>query len=382
MLQPTPTLNELDTAAATGNIVALATLAGVGANPVVAYAIEFEASPTAWFEVAPKESYFGAEPARVRSRVLGANTGVSATIPMIDTVYFIPNMVEVQVLHVWVGRSGTMSVDPANGVTGAELHSTYRVHTSLPAWTVVPDRRSVEGGIDRPGAVTVSLFRAAALDYDETYTVTLAGNARVLETLSGPSTVTILAKRHEAALEWIFDPTATQEWPRSAAQVGVTFTSASGSVTSNLNFSGAQLLGEFDFEPGCCEVEPTANKDCIPSSVLGPQPTIPEKCGKCVKLSVTPECPPDSPGSSGSYLWYYPYQCPSGESTCTVTSHTGTYAGTDCSQYNKNCKPDGGLLAHLFPATVGSQVAKHGHQCCFTCTPSTVLHSYTFPTCQ
>lgn len=382
VLHPEPAVNALDSVASTGAVEVEGTLAQVNVQPVVAYAIQFDVSPEAWYELGVGQKYFSVEPARIVSTRQSASTEFSGTIPMVDTVCFSPNMQTAQVLHVWVGREGLMTVDGTAGVFGFDHYASYAVLASIPERTVIPDRRSIEGPIFRAGLLEIAIFRASEMSSLEPYTITLSGPAPVLECLVAPVSVFIPGDEHIAEFLVDFDPSRTVEWPPRGSQVSLTATSASASVTCTLNFSGALGLGALaGAGPGSGEVEPFAEKDCIPASVLGPQPSISTKCGKCVKFSVTPECPPDSPGS-GAYLWYYPYQCPKGSTTCTPTSHTGVYQGTDCNEFNRNCKPDGGVLAHMFPATVGSWVAKVGHQCCFNCSPSSAFNTYTFPTCN
>ncbi len=383
-LQPSPAITTIDSAAATGWVDVVANLAGQVRDPAVAFSIEYESDPVSAFVLADGSQFYPVERARIQTVRDGTSTRATARIVMVDRVYFDPNLIEVQVLRLWVGDAQTMTVDPVNGVTGAEHELSYRVQTIAPSFTIIPDRRSIEGPIDRPGVLECTLFRLEASDFPQAYSLAYTGEAAVLETLLAPSSVVIPAGDNGATFLVDFDPYRTLEWPGRGATVAVTAASAGETVTGYLHFSGPLMVSPYDFPAAFApiEPEPVAGKRCVPSSVLGPQPSKPTSCGKCVKLAVTPQCPADSPGSSGAYVWYYKYSCPSGESSCTVTQHTGSYQGTDCEQWNTSCKPDGGIFARILPATVGSQVAATGHMCCFRCTPSSTYATYTFPSCQ
>lgn len=302
---------------------------------------------------------------------------------MVDRVFFDPNLIEVQVLRIWIGNAQTMTVHPTNGVSGAAFEAAYRVQTSAPSLTIIPDRRSLEGPIDRPSLLSCTLFQLETQPSPRVYSLYYSGPDGVIEALHAPSSVTVPAGLNGATFVVDFDPYRSLVWPNRSSTVAVEATSDGESVTGYLHFSGPLLLSPHDFSAGFTSVEPEpiAQKRCVPSSVLAPQPSKPTSCGACVKLSVAPECPADSPGPSGAYLWYYKYSCPSGETSCTETQHTGSYQGTNCQQFNMSCRPQGGIFSRIFPVTIGSQVATAGHMCCFECSPSSSYATYTFPTC-
>jgi hypothetical protein len=366
----------IDTAITKGKVEVVVDFATPVATAVIAYALNtyeedvwYESGTTRYFTLS--DEYISYEP-------FGGGTRVTAVIPMVNELAFLPAHDGYdQVLHVYAGVAGTMTVDPEDGVTNEEDHAEYAVETSLPALTIVPDDDHHFDGVLAAKTVTMWIVRGSAPSSDETFSLSFDGPDGLLDALELPTSATILKDEHAVAVSVPFDPLQTRAYP-GASVLTMTATSGSEVATVNVAFSAMLTIpfGASGFLFGIFD------DDCTPTTVPAQQPPGGTKsgCGKCVGYHATPPCPEGFTAADNGtdWLWYYPYKC-EWFGSCTVTTSTVTMNGVTVSVTTRNCKIP---PAAVFPVTFSYQRATDGHQCCVSYAASATARVWTLPDCS
>ncbi len=366
----------IDTVASHGYVEVVTDYATPTTDVVVAYALDFDGGGVTWAE-SGSTRYHTLDETLVSYEPYGAGTRVTAKIPMVNALSFHPALIDAdQKFYVYVGRPGVMTVNPTTGVLGEDDLGVYQANTDMLAHTIVPDDESIVEGVRTPGDVELTVLLDDVVSSDLEYTLSFSGDARLLDALTLPSTVTVLAGDSRATALIAFDPSAALAYPSERATLTVMATSTLGTINSFIRFGG--IL--FDAEPGL-PAGTVTDDDCYPTTVPAQQPpaSVPTTaCGKCVKTSVAVTCPRGwTAGTTTDRIFYYQFKCED-DGTCTVGTSTVNMVATTVSTWTQSCSIPIGLVLRAHQTAFK---AKKGHQCCYSIAPSSSVKTYTLPDC-